>query len=88
MTVKICVLWHVWVLPSVKWHGSCDLLSSSAFLFCQRKCYLSAFILCKNAIETGNSDHDKDNFMMSDFWLGLLMTKMNTLEMMAGNVFN
>ena len=26
--------------------------------------------------------------MASAFWLGLLMTKMNTLEMTAGNVFN
>ena len=39
-------------------------------------------------LEIGNINHKGDHFISSAFWLGPFMTKMNTLEMTAGNVFN
>ena len=42
----------------------------------------------QNPLQIGNINHKGDQFTSSAFWLGPLMTKMNTLEMTAGNVFN
>ena len=38
--------------------------------------------------EIGDINHKWDHFTSSTFRIGLFMTKMNSLEMMAGNVFN
>ena len=42
----------------------------------------------QNLLEIGNINHKEDHFTSSAFWLGPFMTKMNTLEMTAGNIFN
>ena len=43
---------------------------------------------CQNLLEVGNINPKGDHFTSSAFWLRPFMTKMNTLEMTAGNVFN
>ena len=42
----------------------------------------------QNVLEIGNINNKGDHFTSSPFWLGPFMTKMNTLKMTAGNVFN
>ena len=42
----------------------------------------------QNGLEIGNINHKGDHFTSSAFWQGQFMTKMNTHEMTAGNVFN
>ena len=42
----------------------------------------------QNVVEIGNINHKWDHFTSSGFWLGPFMTKMNTLEIRAGNAFN
>ena len=42
----------------------------------------------QNLLKIGNINHKGDHFTSSAFWLVPFMTKMNTLEMTAGNVFN
>ena len=42
----------------------------------------------QNLLEIGNINPKGDHFTPSAFWLGPFITKMNTLEMTAGNVFN
>ena len=42
----------------------------------------------QNLFKTCNNNQKGDHFTSSAFWLGPFMTKMNTLEMTAGNVFN
>ena len=48
----------------------------------------SAMTPWQKVLEIGNINHKGDHFTSSPFWLGQFMTKMNTQEMMAGNVLN